>query len=500
MPFFSRLWAALAVHLLVALGLSAIGMLDALVERPIDWRVVGALVAYTFLVLTLYHLMLRRTGRSLDLRLRALATTYLLLAAIVGGSRLLFDTSGLSHYAAPAVLAVLLLGPLVRQTHALAIHLVAVALVAPLIRFQPGMVLVPLAAGWMAALLLQPGCGGLRLLLAAGAGALAGAAALVGLDLFSPYGLDTSLTLEGDLVGLLIGTLGAGVVAALLLVPASLLYGAVPRSKLSRLRDLEHPVLRDLADKAPGTFQHTLAVANMAEKVALDIDADDELVRVGAYYHDIGKMRDPDYFAENQQDGNPHDRLAPRDSAAKLRQHTENGVIIARGANLPERIVDFIVEHHGRSTMDFFYDKARQTAEGEVNAEVFRYRGRNPTSRETAVLMIADAVEAASRTLDRPDRERIAQLVRRILFDKLLRGYLDDSGLSSRDLKRMGRSLMRILGAQFHVRIEYPWQRPQSARTSSANRIATPIGGLPAVAGEKPAEQPAGRTAEQDHS
>ena len=500
MPFFDRLWAAAAVHLLLAAGLSAIGRLPLWADRQVDWQVLAALVVYNFLVLTLYHLLLRRTGRSLDLRFRALATTYLVLALIVTGSRLLFDNSDLSHYAAPTVLAVLLLGPLVRSAHALAIHLVAVALVAPLIRFQPGMVLVPLAAGWAAALVLRPGCGPLRLLLAAAVGALAGAAALAGLDLFSPYGLEADLTLEGDAVGLLIGTLGAGVVAAVLLVPASLLYGAVPRSKLARLRDLEHPVLRDLADKAPGTFQHTLAVANMAEKVALDIDADDELVRVGAYYHDIGKMRDPDYFAENQQDDNPHDRLHPRDSAVKLRQHTENGVIIARCANLPERIVDFIVEHHGRSTMDFFYAKARQAAEGEVNAEAFRYRGRNPTSRETAVLMIADAVEAASRTLDKPDRERIAQLVRRILFDKLLRGYLDASGLSSRDLKRMGRSLMRILGAQFHVRIEYPWQRPQPVRPSSANRIATPIEGQPAVAGDTSAVQPADRAAEQNHS
>ncbi len=455
---------------------------------------IGLFVFY-FLALVLFNLVLRRTGKTLDLRFRACGSLYLVLLVTTVGARLLADYTTLSLFAVPTALAVLLYAPLVRQTNALAIHLLAVALIMPLHRTSPGMMLIPLASGWAAALVARPGSGSLRLLLAALFGALVGTAALFGLDLFTPHGYDFALLPEGDLVGLAGGMLAAGVLAVVLRFPITRLAGGVPRSTLARLRDLEHPVLRDLAEKAPGTFQHTLSVANMAEKAAHDIGADDDLVRVGAYYHDIGKMRQPDYFSENQQGSNPHDKLSPADSAQKLRSHIESGLIIARGANLPERVIDFVIEHHGNSTMDYFLDKAARAAGREVDRRTYSYHGRNPTSRETATLMIVDSVEAASRTLKEPTHDQIENLVRQILFSKLSRGYLDDSNLTTRDLKRLGQSLIGYLEAQFHVRVEYPWQQPkpqaaspaapaaneeQASRQAARARIATPIH-LPAI-------------------
>jgi len=281
---------------------------------------------------------------------------------------------------------------------------------------------------------------------------------LAGLDLFTPQGIDFGIHLESDLVGIIGGTAVTGMFAGILLNPAVSLAGSVPNNRLRRLLEMDHPLLKDLADKAPGTFQHSLAMANMAEKIADDINADSDLVRAGAYYHDIGKMKGPDFFIENQHGDNPHDNLSPRESVSKLRSHIEAGTTIARGANLPERIIDFIVEHHGRSSMEYFMDKAYQ-ADGKVPAlEEFSYDGRNPTSRETAILMIVDSIEAASRTLNDPSHEDIETMVRQIMFSKLLHGYLDDSGLSSADLKQMGVSLIKYLQAQFHVRVVYPWQ------------------------------------------
>ncbi len=552
---FNRLWASALINLVMALALTCVAMLDVLISPHGDWdagqpapttyrtavdkrcafddllrtsggggerflsrrgepvglaqldelkrqlpekesfsplRAAG-LAAFYFLVLTFFNLVMRRTGQHLELRFRAVGTLYLVLLVIVTSARFVFDYTTLSLYAAPTLLAVLMMAPLLRQTSTFAIHLVAVAVVAPLIRFTPGMLLVPLATGWTAAVVLRQGAGPIRMILAVVSGVVVGGAALAGLDLFTPYAYDFSPVLEGDLTGLALGAAGAVVFALLFQMPVTLMFGAVPRSKLARLRDLEHPVLRDLAENAPGTFQHTLSVANMAEKVALDIGADDELVRVGAYYHDIGKMREPKYFSENQQGENPHDQIAPADSVKKLRGHVIDGQTIARGADLPERVVDFVVEHHGASTMDYFLDKAARAAGKELDPRQFAYHGRNPTSRETAVLMIVDSVEAASRTLRDPDHKQIENLVRQIIFGKLLRGYLDDSGLTTRDMKRMGQSLVAYLDAQFHVRVEYPWQRVSvpPMETASNGRVATPIAGVPAAASasQSPAAQ-----------
>ncbi len=430
----------------------------------LDLRRAGGVLLFCFLALTFFNLLLRRLGRQLLIRFRAVATLYLFVILVALASRLILSYSSLSLYALPVALAAILFSPLVSQNVGFTVHLLSLALIAPMFSFTPGMVLIPLVTGWTAVLLLKRETGPLRYILASIAGALVGCLFLGGLSLFTPQQIDFGLHLESDLLGLAGGTLACGLAAALFAFPVTLMFGSVPRSMLRKLLDLDHPVLRDLSEKAPGTFQHSLAMANIAEKAADSIGADDELVRAGAYYHDIGKMQKPEYFIENQQGENPHDRLEPEASAEKLRAHIEHGVAIARGADLPDRLVDFIVEHHGNSTMEYFLDKAYQHNQKTIEPDKFQYQGRNPTSKETAILMIVDAVEAASRTLQKPGHDEIETLVRRIIFSKMLHGYLDQSGLTTRDLKRIGISLIKFLQGQYHVRVEYPWQKKLAER------------------------------------
>jgi len=433
-------------------------------RKKFDPRLGGEVLALFFLALTFFNLVLRRSRKLLLLRFRSVISMYLALALSLLAARLLLNYTSLSMFAAPIFLGAILFTPLIGQNMAFVLHLLAVALMAPMIGINRGMVLIPLVSGWVAILLLGRDSGPWRVLIAALGGSAVGELFLVGLSLFTPQSLDLSLQVGGDVVGLAGGVMASGLAAGFLSYPVALMFGHVSPSRLRKLLVLDHPLLKDLAEKAPGTFQHSLTVANMSEKIADDIGADSDLVRAGAYFHDIGKIHVPAYFIENQHGENPHDKIPPLESAAKLRSHTVDGVTIARGADLPERIIDFIVEHHGRSTMEYFMDKAYKT-DGKVPAVGdFSYNGRNPTSRETAILMIVDSMEAASRTLREPTQAELENLVRRILFFKLLHGYLDDSGLTTGDLKQIGISLVKFLQAQFHVRIVYPWQKQDNQR------------------------------------
>jgi len=227
--------------------------------------------------------------------------------------------------------------------------------------------------------------------------------------------------------------------------------------RLMELLDLNTPLLKEFFFKAPGTYQHTMVVANIAEAVANEIGANGLLVRVGAYYHDIGKMFHPEYFIENQPEGNnPHDRLGPVASAAAVRSHVILGVKLARQIGLPRMVIDFIPEHHGTATIDYFYYKSKQL-ESEIKSEkLFKYPGPRPQSRETAILMIVDSVEAAFRVVQSRDQETIRELVRKIANRKMEQGELDRSGLTIGELKKVIDTLTHVLKSSAHPRVKYP--------------------------------------------
>lgn len=227
---------------------------------------------------------------------------------------------------------------------------------------------------------------------------------------------------------------------------------------LLELSDLNHPLLKDLSIKAPGTFHHSIIVGNLSESAALAIGANSLLARVGSYYHDIGKMEKPEYFVENQKDKyNKHEGLAPNMSALILSSHVKNGLEMAEKFKLPKLIRDFIPEHHGKNLMSYFYNKAKEGSNTkDVREADYRYPGPSPKSKETAIVMLADTVEAATRTLSNPSAGRLRKQVEELVEQRFLEGELDDSDLTMRDLKGIIDGFMSVLLGIFHQRIEYP--------------------------------------------
>ncbi len=261
----------------------------------------------------------------------------------------------------------------------------------------------------------------------------------------------------------LAGALGSAVVGAILsigfLPVLEWLTGITTESTLIGWADTNRPIMRRLAEEAPGTFAHTMQVAALAEAGAGAVGARALLCRAGAYYHDVGKLGRPEYFIENQQGENPHDALPPEESAAIVRDHVVEGLKMARRHRVPKVISQFIAEHHGDQTIGSFLRQARAEAESEgrdpPESAAFRYPGPRPQSRETAVAMLADAAESAVRAMEKPTEERIAELVERIVADRLERGQLDDSGLTLRDIATLKKRFVAVLRGVHHRRIGY---------------------------------------------
>lgn len=227
---------------------------------------------------------------------------------------------------------------------------------------------------------------------------------------------------------------------------------------LLELADMNRPLLRRLAREAPGTYAHSINMANLVEAACSAVGADSLLARVGVYYHDVGKLARPQYFIENQPRGlNPHDRLRPIQSADILRGHVREGLKLADEAKLPRVVKDFIREHHGTQRIEYFLAKAqRETPEEVLDPNDFCYPGPKPQTKETAIAMLADAVESASRTLADPSPELIRALIDRLVSDRAGDGQLDECGLTFRDLDRVKREFAHVLTGLYHHRIDYP--------------------------------------------
>jgi putative nucleotidyltransferase with HDIG domain len=255
-------------------------------------------------------------------------------------------------------------------------------------------------------------------------------------------------------------SLANGVVAALMTIGIlpflEQWFGVVTPIKLLELANPAHPLLRRLQLEAPGSYHHSIMVGNLAEAAAEAIGADALLVRVGCYYHDIGKLRRPAFFVENQIGiDNPHDKMTPSLSALTVSAHVRDGVELAREYGLPDAVIDFIPQHHGTALLTYFFHQALER--GDPFDEVaFRYDGPKPQTPETALVMLADAVEAASRTLTRPTPDRLEEVVRRLIRDKLEDGQLDECGLTFRDLDKVAMTFVRIMSGVLHPRLEYP--------------------------------------------
>jgi hypothetical protein len=234
-------------------------------------------------------------------------------------------------------------------------------------------------------------------------------------------------------------------------------FGIVTSVRLLELSNPSHPLLRRLLVEAPGTYHHSIMVANLSEAATEAVGGNALLARVGAFYHDVGKIKRPYFFVENQFGAdNPHDKIGANLSSLIITSHVKDGVEFAREYGLPPELIQFIREHHGTTLVKYFYEEARQEEGEEVPEEAFRYDGPIPQSKETAVVMLADNVEAATRSMSRPTPGRLEGQVRKIIKNRLDQGQLDKSDLTLQDLDAIAESFVTVLTGIFHSRIEYP--------------------------------------------
>lgn len=258
------------------------------------------------------------------------------------------------------------------------------------------------------------------------------------------------LFLSGILSGML-------VIALLPYFEAS--FNILTKMKLVELGDLSHPLLKKMSIEAPGTFQHSMLVATLSEQAAEAIGADSIFTRVACYYHDIGKMKRPNFYVENQRGGiNPHDKLSPSMSALIIRAHTKDGQEMGKEYNIPREIRDIMAEHQGTTFLAYFYNKAKRE-DPSVEASDFRYDGPKPRTKESAVIMLADTIEAAVRTLENKDPISIEKMIRKLIDAKVDDEQLSDADLTLKELEIIIKTFVKVFGGIYHTRIKYPDQK-----------------------------------------
>jgi hypothetical protein len=396
-----------------------------------------------------------------------LAMFTLLTVVLLGLSEGLVSRLGLSEFTVPLALAPLVVASLLEKRPALVYTLMLAVLAMSLTELRGSFVPVAVMGGVTAVYSVSRLRHRWHFARAFFTITLANAAAILAWDLAR---VTTAEVLLRDLLwGVANGFLSVSV-AFLLLPPVEHLFRLTSDITLLELSDLNRPLLKRMQLEASGTYHHSMVVGSLAEAAAESIGANSLLVRVMAYYHDIGKLAKPEYYAENElvNTRSRHERLAPSMSALVVKSHITEGLEMARRERLPRAVRDSIPEHHGTMVMAFFYHKALE-ADPSARAEDFSYPGPRPRSRETAILMLADGVEGASRALAESTPSRIRGLVTRIIDERIQQGQLDDCGLTLQDLARIREAFIPVLTAIFHVRAPYPEDPRKKAQRTDAD-------------------------------
>ncbi|NOZ95215.1 MAG: HDIG domain-containing protein [Acidobacteria bacterium] len=379
---------------------------------------------------------------------------------------------GLPHAAGPAAALMLLGLPLAVLFAVSQALLVGLMLGGSLV-----MVIFAMATGLVAVLLTER-YRDRAMLTRAGLGVGVAGAILVGiLQLYRGLPDSPVETAVASVTALLAGPVAMGIATFVLPIFEGI-FGVTTDLRLLELSNQNLPLLKRLSLEAPGTYQHSLAVGNLAEAGAAAVGANGLLLRVCAYYHDVGKLAMPGYFVENQRGTNPHDQLKPSMSVSIIKNHIREGLELAREAKLPLPVRQAIATHHGTKLIRFFYAKAREEArEGEeVRESDFRYPGPKPFTKELGILLLADAVEAASRTLENPGPNKIRAMVERIVEDAREDGQLEDTELTFKELEQVSSAFLLVLSNMFHSRIDYPgfdFNRKKEQRDSGIHRVGT---------------------------
>ncbi len=431
------------------------------------WPERGAALAWSLLLAGFLAGLLRLAGpRALEHDGRFLA----LGIVCVGGAALGWVLSPLSPLLTPAAGCALLTAVLVNPLLGLGVG-GAVSVANALTAGGNGLTLLVGLAGAAAAVITGARLSSRADLMRAGLWAAAAGVMVVGAYHLLPGGLAVPTLGVQAAVAAAAGLLLGGVLAVGSLPFFENGFGILTALRLLELANPNQPLLRKLMLTAPGTYHHSVIVANLAEAAAEAIGADALLARVGAYYHDVGKMKRPYFFVENQMNGqNPHDRLSPHLSALIVTSHVKDGLELARRHRLPAEVARFIPEHHGTSLLTYFYRRAlEEGGPGEVTEEMFRHHGPRPQTRETVIVMLADAAEASCRALRDPSPGRLQATVRRVIRERLADGQLDQCDLTLRDLDLIAEAFARVLGGMYHERVPYP-HPPGMAEVRQAGR------------------------------
>jgi putative nucleotidyltransferase with HDIG domain len=417
---------------------------------------------YSLLLLAVLGLLIRYFRAEVYASGRSLTLIWFLVLAVAGAAALL-SKPGAPWQLIPVAFAALTIATLYDGLLAMLVVFVLVALVTSGAAFAGPMVPFFTVMGGAAAALSGR-------VVRRRAQTWAFAAVITGAYILAAFSLGLMGLQTGEEVGTsvlwgAVNGVGCALLAVGVLPLAESFTKITTDQSLLELADVNRPLLRRLSLEAPGTYAHSINVANLAEAAAREIGANALLARVGVYYHDIGKVKKPQYFVENQPPGrNPHDKLKPVTSAGIVREHVEDGLELADEARLPDIVKAFITEHHGTQKISFFWDRARELdPEVEPNSKDFRYGGPKPQSRETAIVLLADSVESAARTLQDPTPERIAELVDRIVGFKISEGQLDEAPLTMREIDIIKQQFVKVLTSMYHHRLDYPAQNSQAA-------------------------------------
>jgi putative nucleotidyltransferase with HDIG domain len=391
-------------------------------------------------------------GRTKKLAILAIISVIVILCCIAARE--------VNVYIMPVTLGVLLISLLVSRRTALFVN-IPLAIMASTLAASGGsllnmttytVVISSLVSGTVALRVLKVRQSRVQVLLAGVAAGLSCVVATFAVRLISSAAVMETLfiSLYSGISGVLAGLLCIAITPAF-----EAIFNVVTTTRLIELSNPNHPLLRRLLLEAPGTYHHSIIVANLAEAAAVEVGANGLLARVGAYYHDVGKINRAAYFTENQLNDNPHDRTDPRVSTAIITAHVKDGLQLLREYRLPEEIRQISASHHGTSPVIFFYNKSL-TENGEANINDFRYPGPKPQTREEAIVMLADTVEAASRSLPSPDAESLKALIEKLVRAKTDDGQLDECPLSFADISKINAAFVTVLSGAFHERVEYP--------------------------------------------
>lgn len=472
------------------------------IRRPLKaGRVLSYFVIYSIvcLMLTTY---LRRFGQNRVRLLRPqVGLLVLTLGSVMMAKGLLLFTS-LSEFWIPMAALPLWVALAFDRRTAFLFELGVAFLAASLLRYDVVLLSVLLVRGIAGALFFFKKRHPRQMLFSGALSGFAGVVAYVCLTEIFEGRIWLLADLEKGLGSNLLASFGGGAIAGLIAVflreGAERALGHVSRDQLLDLTDLEQPLLRKMAAEAPGSWEHARAMANLAEAAAAAIGADALLTRVGAYYHDLGKTVQAKYFVENLAQGerSPHEELEPHVSADAIMAHVVMGTKILRNGGIPEPVVEFAYTHHGTQVVEYFWHKCKEQGNPKgLTQEHFRYPGMKPQTKETAILMLVDSIEAASRTIWPPEHKKFEEMIQRVSFTKLHSGQLDESGLTLEDLRIITTRMASMLVNMYHGRIKYPWQR-EAERMSALPAAATPVEGgkgtpEPPKASEGAKEKPA---------